>query len=116
MGAAERKPDGSSPTASEMLVTMTQDDLRKMIAGVVRDVLGKSVDAPDYLTIYQVAELMQVHDRTVRNWVTRDGLPALRAGGEYRFRRESVIAWLEARATKPGTHISKHTERAKRMK
>jgi excisionase family DNA binding protein len=112
MGAAAKNPE----MGTTMIVTMTQDQLRELVGTAVREAIGQSSPAPDFLTMEQAAALMQVHERTIRNWVTKCGLPALRAGGEYRFRRESVIAWLDARAAQPGSHVSKHVERGKRVR
>lgn len=117
MGAAEKKTEGAdNQNASSMIVTMTQAQLRELVSSAVRDALGKVSDEPEYMTMEQVTELMQVHERTVRSWIADNGLPALRAGREFRFRRASVLEWLNTRASKPGSHVSKHMDRAKRLK
>lgn len=113
MGAAEKK----SEVAGTCLVVMTEAQLRELIGDAVREAIGASdTRAIEYLTIDQVAELLQTSTRSVRNWVRDNGLPALRAGAEYRFQRTAIVRWLEERAVTPGVHVSKTIERLKRAK
>ena len=100
-----------------LMVQLTTDQLRGLISDAVRDAIANSNSATlEYLTLEQAAELLQMSQRTVRERVRSDGLPALRAGSEYRFRRESIVDWLESRSTKPGAHVSKNVARLKRAK
>jgi len=46
------------------------------------------------LTTSEVAELLQLHPKQVYRLV-RQGLPGRRVGGEWRFLRREVIAWVE---------------------
>jgi excisionase family DNA binding protein len=46
----------------------------------------------DLLTTRQVADLLQVHPKHVYRLLRR-GLPGRKVGGEWRFHRESVLAW-----------------------
>jgi excisionase family DNA binding protein len=51
---------------------------------------------PAYLTSLQVAELLQVDEKTVLRWSLQDAsMPVLRRGRVVRFPRERVLAWLE---------------------
>jgi excisionase family DNA binding protein len=59
----------------------------------------------EVLTAESVAEMLEVHVRTVAKLVVRDGLPAHRLGREYRFNRAEVLAWLEERSTRHGAHV-----------
>lgn len=100
------------------IIVMSEERLREILASAIKDAIANSngVDGAEYMTLEQVAELLCVTTRTVRMWVKDDGLPALRAGHVYRFRRESVVVWLEQRTTKPGAHISKAISRLNRAK
>ena len=44
-----------------------------------------------------VAVHFSVTERTVRNWVDREGLPAYRLGGLLKFRLSEVVRWAESR-------------------
>ena len=102
----------------EPLVVMTPAQLRELVAEAVRDAMGQGAQNTNaqYLTLEQTAEIMQVDARTVRNWVKDQGLPALRVGREYRFRRDTVLEWLESRAITGGAHVTKHAARIKALK
>jgi excisionase family DNA binding protein len=51
---------------------------------------------PVYLTALQVAELLQVDEKTVLRWSLQDAsMPVLRRGRVVRFPRERLLAWLE---------------------
>lgn len=51
---------------------------------------------PVYLTAMQVAELLQVDEKTVLRWSLEDAsMPVLRRGRVIRFPRERLLAWLE---------------------
>jgi len=48
-----------------------------------------------YLTPAQVAELLQVSEKTVSRWALEDAsMPVLRRGRVVRFERERLLAWL----------------------
>jgi len=50
---------------------------------------------PAYLTVAQVAALLQVSERTLYRWVaTEPTLPVLRIAGTLRFPRERLLRWL----------------------
>ena len=49
----------------------------------------------EYLTVAQVAVLLQVKPATVYTWVRDDpSLPALKIAGTVRFRRVALLGWL----------------------
>jgi excisionase family DNA binding protein len=49
-----------------------------------------------YLTVAEVAELLQVDEKTVSRWSLEDpSMPVLRRGRVVRFHRERLILWLE---------------------
>lgn len=53
---------------------------------------------PELLTPAEVAALLRVTRRTVYQWITDGRLPALRAGGRWRIRREDIEAFLHRRS------------------
>lgn len=68
---------------------------------------------PVYLTALQVAELLQVDEKTVLRWSLQDAsMPVLRRGRVVRFPRGRLLAWLErqeprvARRSAQGQHKS----------
>jgi excisionase family DNA binding protein len=54
------------------------------------------MDSP-YLDVYEIAELLRVDQQTVRNWIVRGELPAIRVGGRrVRIRQDDLDAFLAA--------------------
>ncbi len=49
---------------------------------------------PDILTIEQIAAELQVAHETIRNWIKRGVLPAIKVGHVYRVKREDLDAML----------------------
>ncbi len=56
-------------------------------------------DLPDYLTLKQACELLQVHPNTLRNWDNNGVLKAIRIGvrGVRRYKREDLIKFMEGK-------------------
>jgi excisionase family DNA binding protein len=52
---------------------------------------------PDVLTVAQLAEWLQVEQDTIAELAEAGELPRRRLGGEWRFAREAVLAWLANR-------------------
>jgi excisionase family DNA binding protein len=52
---------------------------------------------PEYLTLSQACELLQVHPNTLRNWDKKGVLTAHRIGirGNRRYKREDLIKFME---------------------
>jgi excisionase family DNA binding protein len=52
--------------------------------------------AGDYLTPQQVADLLQIDEKTISRWSLQDPtMPVFRRGRVVRFQRERLMAWLE---------------------
>mgnify|MGYP006285779723 CR=1 FL=1 len=49
----------------------------------------------EILTMEDVAEYLQVSERTVYDWVLKGNIPAGKIGGTWRFRRTEIEKWLE---------------------
>ena len=57
----------------------------------------------EYLTIREVRDLLKVSDRTVRRWIERGNLPALKIGRSVRIRRADIDRPAEAHSPLPET-------------
>jgi excisionase family DNA binding protein len=53
------------------------------------------------VTVAEMALWLRVSVDTIRRWAIRGTLPALRVGGRIMFHRQTVLAWLRARADAP---------------
>lgn len=49
------------------------------------------------MTIEEVAEYLRVKKRTVYDWAKRGKIPAIKAVGQWRFKKEKIDAWLESK-------------------
>ena len=47
------------------------------------------------MTIEEVAEYLRVKKRTIYDWVKKGKIPAIKAVGQWRFKREKIDAWLD---------------------
>jgi excisionase family DNA binding protein len=58
---------------------------------------------PDEIyTVQEVAQQMKVSERTVRNWIEKEGLPAFPIGKRgYRIAKNDLDEWVEARKQRP---------------
>jgi excisionase family DNA binding protein len=99
------------------VLVMSPDDIRELVRSVMREELANhEKPAREVLTAEHVAEMFEVHVRTVAKLVVRDGLPAHRLGREYRFNRAEVLAWLEERSTRHGAHVEQHGSTLRRIR
>jgi excisionase family DNA binding protein len=58
--------------------------------------------AEEFLTVMEIAEILKVNPMTVRNWISREQLPALRVGSRrVRIRQTDFDAFI-ARSEAPG--------------
>jgi excisionase family DNA binding protein len=77
---------------------------RELVAGLVDRYLGADdivigraatqIGEPDVLTSEQLAELLQVDEKTVRSLAAKGELPGRQLGREWRFSRQAVLDWL----------------------
>src|SRR3954465_11617606 len=49
---------------------------------------------PDVLTVEQLAELLQVDEKTLRSLAGKGELPGRKVGRHWRFSRQAVLDWL----------------------
>ena len=56
------------------------------------------IDCEQYLTVPEVAGLLQVSTKSISRWAKEDPtMPVLRIGGSVRFHKERLLRWLKAR-------------------
>jgi excisionase family DNA binding protein len=53
-----------------------------------------------FLTIHEIAELLKVREPTVRGWIRRQELRAVRLGREFRVAAKDLEAFVNERATR----------------
>jgi len=95
------------PTASAEKLSRAAFELktpkRELVADLVDRYLGTEdvtvgraspLREPDVLTIEQLAELLQVDEKTVRSLAAKGDLPGRKVGRQWRFSREAVLEWL----------------------
>jgi excisionase family DNA binding protein len=51
----------------------------------------------EILTLPEVARLLKVAEKTVYTMAQRGALPAFKVGGQWRFKRADIDAWIERR-------------------
>ena len=49
------------------------------------------------MTIEEVAGYLRVKKRTVYDWLKKGKIPAIKAVGQWRFKKEKIDAWLESK-------------------
>ena len=59
-----------------------------------------SVSNPDILTIREVAELLRIGEKTAYTLAQTGKLPGFKVGGQWRFSRSKIEAWIEAQTDK----------------
>lgn len=58
------------------------------------------METKEYLTPKEIAEILDVHEETVRRYIRIGDLPAIKLRGVYRVKREDFEKFLENRRTK----------------
>ncbi len=62
--------------------------------------------SPEWLTIEQAADWLQVSTKTIRRYIEGGSIPAVNLGGRaIRIRRQDLEAWLETRRIEPGVSL-----------
>ena len=54
----------------------------------------------DILTIKQLSEYLMVSEKTIYRMLEKNSLPAIRVGGQWRFRRRDIDAWIDNQVRK----------------
>ena len=58
------------------------------------DVASTMAPEPEVLTLDQLAEMLQVDEKTVRSLAAKGDLPGRKLGPDWRFSRLAVLEWL----------------------
>jgi excisionase family DNA binding protein len=70
---------------------------------------------PEWMTIEQVAEWLQVSTKTIRRYIESGSLPAVNLGGRaIRIRRQDLEAWLQTRRVEPGLSLRQQARQERR--
>jgi excisionase family DNA binding protein len=80
-------PDAFGPDSSTSLLPPAIPSGRASLASALQPLL----------TIEQVADLLQVSEKTVRRLMLSKRLPHVRLGRVVRFRQDELLRWIEAR-------------------
>lgn len=64
------------------------------------------------LTVQNVAELLNVSEKTVYRWINDQSLPGYRVSGQYRFNRAEVLEWATSRKINVSPQIFQEPETA----
>ncbi|HID64288.1 MAG TPA: DNA-binding protein [Anaerolineae bacterium] len=59
-----------------------------------------AMETKEYLTPKEIAEILDVHEETVRRYIRIGDLPAIKLRGVYRVKREDFEKFLENRRTR----------------
>jgi excisionase family DNA binding protein len=83
-----------------VVALLTPEEITAIVAKAVTSALATRPGESEILTRDQVAEMLKVHPATVTQYVKKKGLRGVQlTGGDWRFRRSDLEAWLEQRAT-----------------
>ena len=64
----------------------------------------------DIMTVQEVAQQYKVSERTVRNWIEKEGLVAFPIGKRgYRIVRSDLLAFVESRKIRPTNDTEKES-------
>lgn len=55
----------------------------------------KKLKIIDVYTVDEVAEALKLHPYTIRRLSREKKIPAFKVGGQWRFKKSKIIAWLE---------------------
>ncbi len=50
------------------------------------------------MTIEEVADYLRVKKRTIYEWLKNGKIPAIKAVGQWRFKRDKIDEWLEGQS------------------
>ncbi len=64
------------------------------------------------LTVQNIAELLNVSEKTVYRWISDQSLPGYRVSGQYRFNRAEVLEWATSRKINVSPQIFQEPETA----
>lgn len=78
------------------VAVLTAEQLDAIVTGAVNRALAKREQPEsDILTREQAAALLQVHPKMVTRYVREKGLPGVKLGRDWRFKRAELVRWVE---------------------
>jgi excisionase family DNA binding protein len=69
---------------------------------------GRDLSDQEFMTVAEVATILKLNQQTVRNWIDRDEVPAVRVGRRVRILRsdfDALVAGAESQPLAPGPSI-----------
>jgi excisionase family DNA binding protein len=80
----------SAPKPEDRIALLESEvsELRRLLTEVARKQAW-----PQYLTVDQLAEVLQISPRTVHDWVSEDRIPYHKAGNQTRFLIGEIVQW-----------------------
>jgi len=60
-------------------------------------VTGQDLEKDRLMTLQQVAEYLQIKERTIYGWAQKGQIPSFKLGNVWRFKREDIDLWIEER-------------------
>ncbi len=102
----------------DAVLLISREQLKELVREAVREEIGapRVAEEREVLTREQAAELLQIHPDILVRYVRNESLPAQKIGPEWRFMRSELLAWLEARAVKPGAHTERSGKKLRMAK
>lgn len=87
------------------VIVMTPDEFEALLDRKLREAgkgPGVASALPEVMTREQVAKLLSLHPNVVGIYIRKHGLPASKIGGEWRFLRSEILAWIASRKAPTG--------------
>jgi excisionase family DNA binding protein len=81
--------------ATSLAVTLTVEELRALVREAVREeVAAAGQGASDVLTLPEAAKELRMCGKMVIRFVRTRGLPGVKVGRSWRFRRSQLLTWM----------------------
>jgi excisionase family DNA binding protein len=78
--------------------TNVPNDDRSIVVSISASGTQTIEELPDVLDLEDVADLLRVHQKTVRLMALDGKIPAFRAGRLWRFKKSKIVEWLNSAA------------------
>lgn len=59
--------------------------------------MNRDTERDRLMTLQDVAEYLQVKERTIYQWAQKGDIPAFKLGNVWRFKRQDIDLWIEER-------------------
>jgi len=59
--------------------------------------VNRDTERDRLMTLQDVAEYLQVKERTIYQWAQKGDIPAFKLGNVWRFKRQDIDLWIEER-------------------